>query len=169
VPGTALLALVLVAVTLTASSGAKFTGRATNPGQSFAAGSLSITNSRAGLAVVTAANLRPGRSATGTVTLTNPGLASQWTLTGSALTNTPASPALSSALQLTVAQTTPAGPTVYSGTFGGFASAGALSLGTFAAGAARTYTFTVSWPATPVDPTLQGASTSVTASWRATT
>jgi hypothetical protein len=165
----ALLALVLVAVALTAGSAARFTGNAANPGQAFGAGSLTITNSRSGLAVVTAANLRPGKSASGTVTLTNPGLASQWTLTGSALSNTPASPALSSALQLTIAQTTPAGGTIYSGTFGGFASAGALSLGTFAVGASRTYTFTVSWPATPVDPTLQGASTSVTASWRAKT
>jgi spore coat-associated protein N len=71
------LAVVLAAVGITVGSGANFTAKAANPANTFTAGTLSIDNSRgngaAASAVLTAPNLKPGDSATGTVDIQNAG------------------------------------------------------------------------------------------------
>jgi spore coat-associated protein N len=71
------LATVLAATGLTVASGADFTAQSANPANTFTAGTLSIDNSRgngaAASAVLTAPNLKPGDSATGTVDIQNAG------------------------------------------------------------------------------------------------
>ena len=69
----AALATLLVAVGITAASGASFTAQSVNPNNTFTAGTLKLGNSNNG-AVLTASNLKPGGPAqTGEVTITNTG------------------------------------------------------------------------------------------------
>ena len=60
----AALATVLVAVGVTAASGADFTATSANPANTFATGTLSIYNSKEASAVLTASGMRPGGTAT---------------------------------------------------------------------------------------------------------
>jgi hypothetical protein len=70
----AALATVLVAVGITAASGANFTATSANPGNSFATGTLSMSNSKAGTFILSASDMRPGDPATiGTVDIANTG------------------------------------------------------------------------------------------------
>lgn len=134
---------VLVAAALAAGSGASFQSGSANTGNIIKAGVVSVTNASAGLAVLTVANLAPGKSASGTVEITNSGdLPAAIVVKGSNLVDAPASPALSALLGLTVDETT-TGTTLYTGTLAGFAQADA---GSFAVGAKRTFRFTVTMP-----------------------
>ncbi|HEX2105488.1 MAG TPA: TasA family protein [Solirubrobacteraceae bacterium] len=81
--------MVLAAVGITVGSGANFTAKAANPANTFTAGTLSIDNSRgngsAASAILTAPNLKPGDTATGTVDIQNAGsVAGAFTLSTSA-------------------------------------------------------------------------------------
>ena len=71
----AALATVLVAVGITAASGADFTATSANADTTFATGTLSITNTKQGLALWSStADMRPGDPArVGTVDITNAG------------------------------------------------------------------------------------------------
>src|SRR5205085_12703437 len=70
----AALATVLVAVGVTVASGATFTAQTANPSNTFSAGTLSMTNSNAGAAILTASNMKPADPATkGTVVIKNTG------------------------------------------------------------------------------------------------
>src|SRR3954463_13109765 len=74
-PRMALGALVtlLLAAGAVVGSGADFTASSANPANTFAAGTLSILNSKEGTAVLSASNLRPGNSSSGTVDIQNTG------------------------------------------------------------------------------------------------
>jgi hypothetical protein len=133
-------------------------------------GTLSHTNSRDGSAILTAGDLKPGATATGTVTLRNTGsLPGSLTLSKSGLSNTPSGAQLSSKLELTIQDVTSAqSPSlVYSGAL---ASMGTIALGHLGAGESRTYGFSVSFPGGAFSPSstdnlYQGAATSVQYDW----
>jgi spore coat-associated protein N len=161
------LALLAVAVAVTAFSGAVFSAKSKNNGTSLSAGSTGVANSKGGSAIVSASGMSPGVSRNGTLTITNGGNVSEnVNLKSTGLTDTPSSPALSATIDLTIEDTTGTPTTLYSGKLGSFSS---NSLGTFAVNETRSYKFTLSWPSSGTDPALQAASTSLTFVWEATT
>ena len=87
----AALATILVAVGVTVASGASFTATTANPSNTFTAGSLTMSNDKAGAAILTASGMKPGDAttdATGTVVIKNTGsLTGAFTLSRSSLTN----------------------------------------------------------------------------------
>jgi hypothetical protein len=138
-----------------AFSGAAFTAGSNNPVNVFVAGSLSHANDQDGRLMIRASALLPGTSTAGTMTLTATGsLGGVYRLTSAGLVNTPATPRLSDAVTLTVEDTTGAPRTLYTGSVSAFI---AVSLGTIAPGAARTYRLTLAYPAGSIDASLQGA------------
>lgn len=162
----AALALAGIAVSSTAFSDATFTSATGNPGTSYAAGTIQVTDSKAGNAVLDATAMKPGVSRQGTVQITNSGTHSATlALEATDLSSSPSSPALASTLDLKVEDVTGSATTIYTGKLGSYSSA---SLGTFAAAETRTYRFTYSWPATDTNPALQAATTSSTFRWKAT-
>jgi spore coat-associated protein N len=141
-----------------------------------AAGAVTMTNSKAPGAILTAGGMKPGGSVQGQVTITNSGDPAAYVLTSSNLSNTAgplSGPPLSGRLQLLVQDITGATPAiVYSGAFGAMPS---RTLGNFAANEARTYRFTVTLPNggpassdTTGDNVYQGASSSLQFDWTAT-
>ena len=99
----ALLTLFLAAGAVV-GSGADFTAASANPANTFAAGTLSIVNSKEGVAVLSAGNLRPdGPSASGTVDIENDGsLSGDFTLSRTAPVDSDATYPLSGKLNATV-------------------------------------------------------------------
>ena len=100
----AALATVLVAVGVTAASGADFTATSANPGNSFATGTLVDLQLSPAAAFLTATGLRPGGpAATGTVDIGNTGtLSGAFTLTrGTPVDNDSLNP-LSGKLNVTI-------------------------------------------------------------------
>jgi hypothetical protein len=79
----AALATVLVAVGVTGASGASFTAQTANPSNTFAAGTLTMSNSKDNVAILSASNMKPGDPATkGEVLIKNTGsVAGVFTLT----------------------------------------------------------------------------------------
>jgi|Tabmets5t2r1_1033131.scaffolds.fasta_scaffold10516_3 spore coat-associated protein N len=140
-------------------------------------GTLSMSNSKDGGAIVTAGGMAPGDTLAGDVRISNTGdLAGAYSLSQSNLADSPgpAGGALSSALDVLVQDVTnlAAPATVYSGKL---ATMGPRDLGTWGPGAARTYRFTVSLPdggppPSPVtgDNAYQGSAVSVKYDWTAT-
>lgn len=126
------LTTLLAAGALVYGSGANFTSQSANADSFVASGTLTQSNSKANAAIFNVSNIKPGDTVNGQVTITNTGsLAATFSLTETA-TNGFADP---TNLVMTVTQ---GSTTIYSGTFGGL---GVKSLGTFAAGEARTYNF----------------------------
>src|SRR3954447_5344752 len=168
---------VLVATGVAVGSGANFNSSSANPSNTFSAGSISHTNSKNGSAILTASNMKPGDTTSGTVDITNTGSVSgAFTLSQSNLTNTPVSPAFSSKLTIvitdkhdpTCSSSCPADSQVYSGSIGGM---GTISLGTFATSEKHRYQFVVTFPdggGNGADNSYQGASTSVEYDFTAT-
>ena len=166
----AALCVVLAAVGVAVGSGANFNSASANPSNTFSSGTISQSNSKANAAVLTASNLKPGGTATGTVDITNTGsVAGAFTLAKSTPVDTPASPALSAKLTIVITDqgdpacvtSCPAASTVYNGTLAGM---GSISLGTFAASQKHRYQFVVTFPDSGTqggDNSYQGASTSV--------
>ena len=118
------------------------------PGETFASGVLSPSNSRDGSAILTAPAMKPGDTASGTVTIANSGdLAGEFSLSASNLTDAqgPNGGSLSQRLELEVVDVTePGAPaTLYSGRLGDF---DAQALGTWPGGAAHSYRFAVHFP-----------------------
>jgi spore coat-associated protein N len=153
-----------LAAAVTVGSGADFTSTTANPSNIFTAGTLSHSNSKDGLAILTAGNMRPGDTATGTVVIQNTGsLSGAFSLTKNVTVD---SVPVSFATKLTVVISDGAVP-IYSGTVAGM---GTIALGTFAAGATHTYTFVVTFPDSGpngADNAYQGKSTTVTYDWTA--
>jgi hypothetical protein len=161
-----------LAAAVTVGSGADFTSSTANPSNVFTAGTLSHSNNRAG-AILTATNMKPGDTASGTVDIKNTG-----TLPGAfSLSKTITAETASFASKLTVVITDngdpacvtscPAAAQVWSGTL---AAMGTRSLGTFAAGDTHRYSFVVTFPdggGNGADNAYQGASTTLTYSWTA--
>jgi spore coat-associated protein N len=179
-PRTVLLGLgtIGLAAAVTVGSGADFTSASANPANVFTAGSMTHYNSKAGAAILTASNMRPGDTANGTVDIQNTGsLSGNFSLAKTA-TDTGLTPSFSSKLTVVITDTgdpsclvsCPAPVVVYSGVVGAM---GAQALGTFAAGATHRYTFAVTFPSTGAagagaDNAYQGANTSVVYNWTAT-
>jgi hypothetical protein len=162
------LATLLLATGVAIGSGANFTASSANPSNAFASGTLAMTNSGSG-AILSASNMRPGDSQSGTVDISNSGsLSGAYSLAESALTGA----TLAGQLDLKVVDcgdvsATPdctTGPAVYTGKLD---SLSLTSLGTFAAGETRRYEFTVTLPAATGN-AFQGLSSSVQFDWSAT-
>ena len=179
-------AALTVAGAVVVGSGASFTSVSANPGNAFTAGTLTHLNSKAGALIVTASNMKPGDTATvGVVDITNNAtLPSTFSLSKTLTTNTPGANggALGAILNVKIDDcgvpeagvlcTTPNATVPYDG---GVTSMGTISLGTFAAGAAKRYRFTVSFPdgglpatATTGDNAFQGSLATVKYDWSGT-
>jgi spore coat-associated protein N len=149
----ALLTLLLAAGAVV-GSGADFTASSANPANTFASGTLTIGNSKEGVAVLSASNLRPGEAPVpGTVDIENTGsLSGAFTLTRGTVTNTDGANPLAAKLNVTVVDcgtfsggTPPAcgdgdDASKYTGTLADMSTS---ALGTYAAGAKHRYRFTV--------------------------
>jgi hypothetical protein len=172
----AALATVLVAVGVTAASGADFSATSANPSNTFATGTLAISNSAENAAVfTTASGMKPGDTRTGTVDIGNTGsLSGAFTLTRGTLTNTGGAN-LATQLTLTVvdcgtfsgasAPACDAGdPQKYSGLLSAMGSA--VALGTFAGGEKHRYEFRVQM-ASSAGNEYQGTSSETTFTWDA--
>lgn len=152
--------LVLILAELIGSSGASFVSRSHNTGSLFTSGAVSLTNSRGGEAVITATGLLPGSSATGELTLAARGNFNLVvTLRKGAITDQPASPALSQALTLSVERISGTAQVLWSGTMSNLPS---VSLGQLTPGSSATYRFTVTFPVANAVAELQNTSTKMT-------
>jgi hypothetical protein len=165
--------MLLAAAAVAVGSGADFNSTSANASNVLSAGNIAQSNSKASAAILTASLLKPGATTIGTVDIKNTGdIAGTFTLAKSNLVDTPASPPFSSKLTLAVDDmgdpactvSCPAAVSVYSGTVG---SMGTLALGSFAAGDAHRFKFTVTFPnGTPAtDNVYKSASMSVQYDW----
>jgi spore coat-associated protein N len=157
------LAGLLVAAAITAGSGADFISNSVNNANAYSTGTLTQTNSKANSAIFSLDNLKPGDTVNGKVVITNSGsLASSFKLTEDAVNGF----ATKSNLSLTITQAGSATP-VWTGTFAALTAAGPLDLGTFAAGEAREYTFSVTL-AQSAGNAEQGKTATASYTWNAT-
>ncbi|HEV7943344.1 MAG TPA: hypothetical protein VGP17_11145 [Solirubrobacteraceae bacterium] len=165
-----------IAIATAVGSGANFNSTSANPGTLITAGTVVVTDSASGASILNANVMQPGESASGAVNIKNGGdVPAAFTLAKAGLTDTPATPALSTKLELEVkdlgdpacVSSCPAPVTVYAGALGAM---GTLSLGTFAAGSSHRYTFTVSFPegVDGADNAYEGATARVEYIWTAT-
>jgi hypothetical protein len=166
------LLTVLLAAAAVVGSGADFTASSANPSNTFAAGTLSIANSKEGTAVLSASDLRPdGPAAVGTVDIENTGsLSGDFTLSRTAPVDSDGANPLSAKLNLTIVDcgtfsggATPAcgdGDDVVKYSGGTVAQMGDTALGTYAGGEKRRYRFAVQLDGSAGD-VYQGATSSV--------
>ncbi len=158
----ATLATALAALGVAVGSGASFTAQSANPTNTYVSGALEMSNSKADNAIFAGSQLRPGESTTGSVTIKNTGsVAGDFRLLEQAVTD----PFVAD-LKLEVRQSGVATP-IYDGSFGGVPSGG-IALGTYAAGAERTYAFKVTLPAA-ADDADENKTATATYRWDATT
>ncbi len=173
----AALATALVAVGITAASGADFTATSANPGNTFATGTLTMSNSDAGAAILTAGGMKPGAPAsTGQVDIANTGsLSGAFTLSRGTPVDSDGSNPLSGKLNLVVVDCgdfssgTPVcgdgdDVTKYTGTVAAMTSA--VALGSYAGGAKHRYEFRVAVDSSAGN-AYQGASSEVEFTWNA--
>jgi hypothetical protein len=133
------LATLVAAGAIAVGSGASFSSTSGNTISAVTSGTLTQSNSKADQAIFNLTNLKPGDTLNGTLTLTNTGsLPAAFALTEVSSTNGFAG----SDLTLDITDTT-AGATVYSGTFGGLTDGAKNDLGTWPAGAAHVFKYTV--------------------------
>lgn len=153
------LALVSVALGSALFSGATFSSKSANSA-SLAAASIQLSSSAPNQAIIAAAGMQPGDSRQGMISIGNEGTAPGIvTLSAIGLTGTP----LAAVIDFKVEDTTGGGSIQkWSGKLGSF---GSIGLGSLAAGTSRTYRFTLSWPSSATEASLQGASTSLTFQW----
>jgi hypothetical protein len=146
------LGVLLLAGAFAAGSGANFKAASSNPGSIITAGIVKLVNTKNGSAILTVSSLVPGHSASATADMTNSGdVASDLSLLAGAVTDTPASPALSAKLDLVVADlgdpacvsSCPAPVTIYSGKLGALTQS---PIGLMAPQATHRVRFTVSFP-----------------------
>ncbi len=156
------------ALLTTVFSGAAYSTASRNPNGTFAAGTLTTVNNKGGQVLIAAQGLRPGKSAQGTLSLENTSsFSASYALTIGSIADVPSSPGLSNGLTLTVDDVTSSPRTLYSGTLAA-AAASRIALGTLASSQSASYRVTLAMPSTPVNPALQGAQTSFTLNWQAT-
>jgi hypothetical protein len=98
------LLTLLLAAGAVVGSGADFTASSANPANTFASGTLSMINSKDGVAVLEASDMRPGDAATvGTVDIENDGsLSGEFTLSRTAPVDSDANHPMSAKLNVTV-------------------------------------------------------------------
>jgi hypothetical protein len=170
------LAAALLAVGVAVGTGANFTAQAANPGNMFAAGSLSIANTPTS-AILTASNMVPGTSTNGTVDIENTGtVAGTFSLARTDLTNSDAANPMAAKLDLVVtdcgtfvgatAPTCGDGDDVeeYNGTLAAMSSS--VGLGTYNPAVKHRYRFVVTLNASTSD-AYQGGTSSATFQWNA--
>jgi Big-like domain-containing protein len=164
------LALVVVAICLAVLSSSSQPSRAELELTS-GPGSLTLSNDKAGAAILDIGEMRPGESVTDTVTLGNTGtVPGDLSLSTSNLLDTPGAGggALSGELDLRIRDVTNGGApvTVYTGKI---AALTPVSLGTLAAGDSRVYEFHVSFPdsGAGAENAYQGSGLSVEFDWTA--
>ncbi len=176
-PRKVLLALggLMVAAAVAVGSGANFNSTSANPSNVFTAGTITHSNSKTGAAILTASNMIPGGTSTGSVDIKNTGsVAGTFTLTHGVTTDLPVSPGLSKKLNVAITDmgdpacvtACPAPLPVYSGTINGMPTTTAL--GTFAPAVTHRYTFVVTFPDSGLngaDNAYQGAATTVEYDW----
>jgi hypothetical protein len=169
----AALATLLVAVGVTAASGANFNATSANPSNTFTAGTMSMVNSKDAAAILTASNMKPGDPATtGTVDIENSGsLASAFTLSKTALSNSDSTNPMAAKLNLVVTDcgtdvdcASGTSTNVYTGTLAGIGTG--IALGNFAAGEEHRYEFSVAFDAS-ADNLYQGDNSVATFTWDA--
>ena len=166
------LLLLLLALVITAASGAVFTSSSANPENTFTSGNLKQSNSRPNVAILHAENMVPGDSATGEVTITNTGdVKGQFRLQSSNISDQPGPNGgkLSDVLRLKIDD---GSSTIYNGAFDGMP---AKDLGTWNPGEAHRYVFTVTFPEggtpssdTTGDNAYKDATTQIDFTWTAT-
>lgn len=133
------LATLLAAGAIAVGSGASFTSTTENTISAVTSGTLEQSNSKDNAAVFNLADVKPGDVLNGSLVITNTGsLPAKFSLTETTSTNEFAGENLS----LTIKNSTTGAP-VYTGTFGGLEDGVKNQLGTFAAGEANSYVFTV--------------------------
>ncbi len=170
------LGALTIASAVAVGTGANFNATSANPGTIITAGTIVLTDSASGTAILTTGPMKPGGTSTGTVDIKNGGsVPATVTLAKAGLTDTPSSPPLSGKLALTIQDLgepscvsgCPTPVTLYSGTLG---SMGTIALGSFAASAAHRYKLTVSFPegVNGADNSYEGANTRVDYVWTAT-
>jgi spore coat-associated protein N len=169
----AALATVLIAVGVTGASGASFNATTANPSNTFTAGTLTMTNSKAAAAILTASNMKPGDPATkGTVDIKNTGsLAGAFTLGKGAIVDSDGSNPMSAKLNVVV---TDCGTDVdcalgtssvtYTGTLA--AMPATIALGSFAGGIEHRYEFAVAFDSSATN-AYQGDNSVVPFTWDA--
>jgi hypothetical protein len=177
----AALATVLAATGLTVASGADFTAQSANPSNTFATGTLTMSNSADNAAVLTASNLRPGDTSTGTVDIANTGsLSGAFTVAKTGLTDTDSANPLSGKLNVVVddcgAFSGSTAPTCgdsddvnkYTGTLGDMSTSGhgVSTLGTFASNDKHRYRFRVTLDSSAGN-AYQGDSSTAAFTWNA--
>lgn len=156
------LATLLAAGAIAVGSGATFSSTSGNTISAATSGTLTQSNSKAGKAVFTLDNLKPGDTLNGSLKLTNTGsLAAAFSLTEVSSTNGFDGENLKLVIKNTTKNTT-----VYTGTFGGLADGTKNALGTWAPGEANDYTFTVTLDQAAPN-TQQGKSATATYTWDA--
>jgi len=154
------LATLLAAGSIAVGSGATFSSTTGNTIAAVTAGTLTQSNSKDGQAIFNLTNLKPGDVLNGSLTLTNTGtLPAIFSLTEVSSTNGFSA----SNLTLDIKDTT-AGTTVFSGTFGALVDGAKNDLGTWAAGQAHNFTFTVKLSADATN-AEQGKTASAVYSW----
>jgi hypothetical protein len=153
------LALVSLALGSALFSGATFSSKSASSA-SLAAASVQLSSSSPNQAIVAAAGMRPGEDRQGTIAVGNDGTApASVTLRASGLTGV----ALAAAIDLELEEANGGGWTQrWSGKLGSFHS---VALGSLAPGASRNYRFTLSWPPSADEASLQGASTALAFQW----
>lgn len=171
----AVLAGVLLAAGIAVGSGAAFTAQTANPGNAFASGSLTMSNSKDNAAVLTASGMKPGDSTSGTVDIQNTGtISGTFSLSRTALTNSDLVNKMSTKIDLVVRDCgnfsvgTPTcdgtDPVKYNGTLD--AMSAAVALGAYAANEKHRYEFTATFNSSAGNE-YQGDSTSATFQWDA--
>ncbi|MGH9032927.1 MAG: PASTA domain-containing protein, partial [Acidimicrobiia bacterium] len=166
-----LIVVAVVAVVLAALSASSRLSSADVRLTAGADGSLTLSNSKEGSAILALDGMRPGDTVDGTLTIGNTGtVPGDLSLSTSNLVDTPGpgGGTLSDELDLVIADVTNAASpaTVYTGTIAALMPS---ALGTLAPGASRTYEFRVSFPdAGPgAEDAYQGSSLSVQFDWTA--
>ncbi len=152
----ALFVLSLAAM-MAVASGASFTSTSANAGNIVTAGNLTHSNSKAPGAILNVSGLKPGESQNGTVDITNTGdVDGVFTVSKSGVVDSDLVNPLSAKLDLLIQDLgDPAAPSApVQKYFGKLGAMGARGLGTFAAGEAHRYKFTVTFPdgGTPAGP-----------------
>src|SRR5215204_6231064 len=169
------LSALIAAVAVAVGSSASFTASSANPSNTFAAGTLSILNSKEGLAVLTASDMKPGDSATGTVDVQNSGsLSGAFALSRSSISDSDATFPMSTKLDLVVKDcgdfssgtpTCDAGdPVKYSGTLNAMSSN--VALGSYATNEKHKYQFAATFNSSAGN-VYQGDTSTATFTWDA--
>jgi hypothetical protein len=146
----AALATVLVAVGVTGASGANFSAQTANPSNVFSAGTMTMSNTKDTLAILTASNMKPGDPASlGTVDIKNTGsLTAAFTLSKGTSVDSDSVNPMSSKLDLVITDcgtdldcVAGVNPVKYTGTLAAMGTN--IALGNFVAAEQHRYQFSV--------------------------